>query len=70
MEMQPVNSRNIRLVGYDAEGQLLVIEFRSGGIYQYSNVPETVHRRLIQASSKGSYFHQAIRDQYSFRRMR
>ena len=36
MEMQPVNSRDIRLVGYDAEGQLLELEFYSGGIYKCS----------------------------------
>ncbi len=70
MEMQQVSSSNIHSVGYDEENRLLSIEFHSGGIYQYSNVPEAVHRGLMCASSKGSYFQRFIKDHYTFRQMR
>ena len=70
MEMQRVNSSSIHSVGYNDETQVLAIEFHSGGIYHYSNVLEGVHRGLMCASSKGSYFHRFIKDQYIFRQMR
>ncbi len=68
--MQQVSSRNIRSVGYDAEALIMAVEFHSCGIYQYSNVSETVHHGLMQASSEGSYFRRFIRNQYSFGRLR
>ena len=70
MKMQQVYSSNIRSVGYEAETQLLAVEFSSGWMYEYCSVPEAVHRGLMQATSKGSYFHQAIKGQYSFQRLR
>lgn len=70
MDRQPVQSSNIRSVGYDATTLTLEVEFHSGGIYQYLNVPASVHQDLMQASSKGSYLHNHIRDHYLFRRVR
>ena len=70
MERKRVSSSNIHSVGYDAEARILEIKFHSGGIYRYSNVPETVHCHLMKAASKGSYFHQSIRDKYNFKRVR
>lgn len=70
MNRQLVSSSNIRSVGYDSESRILEIEFHSGGIYHYANVPEAIYRGLMQASSKGSYFHRNIRDRYSTTRIR
>ena len=70
MDRQPVSSSNIRSVGYEVETQMLELEFHSGGIYQYSGVPEVIYRDLIRAASKGSYFHQNIKDLYPFIRVR
>jgi len=39
-------------------------------LYSYANVPEHVYLELLSASSKGQYFHAAIRDKYSTRRLR
>jgi hypothetical protein len=70
MDRQPVQSSNIRSVGYDATTLILEVEFYSGGIYQYLNVPPAVHEHLMHASSKGSYLRNHIRDHYRFRRVR
>ncbi len=70
MDRQPVSSSNIRSVGYEVEAQMLELEFHSGGVYRYSGVPEVIYRGLIRAASKGSYFHQNIKDRYSFIRVR
>jgi hypothetical protein len=48
MTMQPVNSSNIAAIGYDPETQTLAIEFRSGGTYEYYDVPEQVFEGLME----------------------
>ncbi len=70
MQRQPVSSSDLRSIGYDAETQVLEIEFHSGGIYQYSRVPESTWQRLLGAPSKGRYFHASIKDRYPYRRIR
>lgn len=66
MDRQSVSSSNIRSIGYDSKSQTLEIEFHSGGIYQYFNVPESIHNALMSVSSYGSYFHHHIKDQYKW----
>lgn len=62
----PVRSSNIRSIGYDLESHTLEIEFLSGGLYQYLNVPEQVYDELMRASSYGSYFHRHIKERYKW----
>jgi len=69
MKPVPVESTTLATVGYDANHQLLQIEFRDRTIYQYSSVPSDVHQALLGASSKGSYFNHAIRGQYPYTRI-
>ena len=52
----PVTSSNLASVGYDPTNRVLEIEFLSGPIYQYFNVPENIYSGLMQAGSHGSYF--------------
>lgn len=66
MRRTSVNSSNLRSVGYDRSTQTLEIEFNSGSVYQYYNVPESVYNGLMNASSHGQYFAQNIRDAYSY----
>ena len=70
MDRQPVSSSNIRSVGYEVETQKLELEFHGGGGYRYSGVPEAIYQGLMRAASKGSYFHQNIKDRYPFIRVR
>jgi KTSC domain len=70
MERQQVSSSNIRSIGYDTTNETLEVEFHSGGIYQYLNVPEPVYSELMGASSKGSYLNSQIKKQYQFRKIR
>ncbi|MDM8346921.1 KTSC domain-containing protein [Pseudochrobactrum sp. sp1633] len=69
MDRQSVSSSNIASVGYDEISQTLEIEFLSGGIYEYYNVPENVYQELISASSVGRYFAQRVRSTYNFSRV-
>ena len=66
----PVRSSNIRSVGYEPRTRLLEVEFHSGGIYQYSSVPENVYQGLMRAASTGAYFHDHIKDRYPCKKLR
>lgn len=66
MERTQVSSTNIVSVGYDAENQLLEVEFISGAVYQYSSVPPGHFEGIMAAESKGSYFNAQIRNVYPF----
>jgi len=56
MKRQSVNSSNLASVGYDSASSTLEIEFHSGGVYQYLNVPVSIYNGLMNASSHGQYF--------------
>jgi len=70
LNRQPVQSSNLRSVGYDPMTKTLEIEFHSGGIYQHSNVSEPIHSALISTPSKGKYFGGYIKDRFSTRKIR
>ena len=66
MERTPVDSSNISSIGYDEGSNTLEIEFHSGGIYQYFDVPIGIHQGIMGAGSKGQYFAQHIKGYYRF----
>lgn len=70
MNRTPVNSSNLASIGYDSQSEILEIEFHSGGVYQYDDVPMDVYTGLMQASSHGKYFHAYVKNVYAYRRMR
>jgi hypothetical protein len=70
MRRQLVSSSNLRSVGYDDSTNILEIEFNSGGIYQYFNVPLAVYQGLMNAPSHGKYFHRHIKDTYRYAKVR
>lgn len=69
MNRIPVSSSDLHSVGYDPETKVLEIEFHSGGIYQYSNIPETIFEQLMSAPSHGKFFHAHIKNVYAHRRV-
>lgn len=46
----------------------LSVEFHSGGIYNYFDVPVDVFVDFIEAESAGRFFHHHIRDEYEYKR--
>jgi KTSC domain len=57
-----VKSSNLKTIAYD--GKTLRVTFASGQTWNYAEVPEHVHKELLGAESKGSYFARMIRDKY------
>ena len=67
MNFTPVESSTLVAVGYDHDDELLQLEFCSShAAYQYFAVPAAVYEALLAATSKGSFFNQAIRGRYHF----
>ena len=69
MEWKSVESSMIRSIAYNESEQQLAVEFQSGAIYFYSDVPESVYLEMMHASSKGSCFLETVKDQFDFRRI-
>ena len=69
MNRFPVSSSNLTSVGHDPNTLTLEIEFNSGSIYQYFDVPYSEYQGLMQAGSKGTYFNANIKDNYRCTRL-
>ncbi|MGN6216458.1 MAG: KTSC domain-containing protein [Solirubrobacterales bacterium] len=64
MHRVPVESSILDSIGYDDE--VLEVRFGNGKVYRYFEVPPEVHRRLLAADSKGSFFNRHVRDDYGY----
>jgi len=69
MNRVPVDSSNIASVGYNDNTNTLEIEFNSGHLYQYFDVPKNIYDELLIADSVGKYFHNHIKGIYRYARM-
>jgi hypothetical protein len=66
MKRVPVDSEALASVGYDLGRSVLEIEFTSGDVYRYHDVPAHVHRELMDADSHGRHFALHVRDRYRY----
>ncbi|HVG08047.1 MAG TPA: KTSC domain-containing protein [Thermoanaerobaculia bacterium] len=64
MRRSLVSSSAISSVGYDPKAKVLELEFSSGGVYDYYEVPRKVYTALMSAESKGRFVSEQIRGQY------
>jgi hypothetical protein len=69
MKRQSVESSNLASVGYDAENEILEVEFKHGGVYQYFDVPNDEYEALMNADSHGKYFVANIRNDYEYNKI-
>lgn len=67
VEMVYVESSNLQAIGYDEIQQILYIEFKKSGTYQYFGVDKSIYDGFFNADSKGKYFDQTIKKaRYSY----
>jgi hypothetical protein len=62
VERLRVDSRALRGVGYDVGSRVLEIEFVSGMVYRYFDVPDYLHLGLMAAQSHGQFYADYIRN--------
>lgn len=67
MNMIPVDSTNLKSVGY--ENNTLYVSFHNGGTYSYRGVPYSVFQELLTAPSKGKYFSRHIKLSYPYTKL-
>ena len=56
MQRTPVNSEDILSIGYNAELQILEIEFNDNSVYKFVSVSAEVYTALMNAPDKYEYF--------------
>lgn len=66
MFRSPVESTAVASLGYDASASTLEVEFTSGSVYRYFDVPEAEYRKLLAAESIGEYFNREIKPKYRY----
>jgi KTSC domain len=66
-EPTKVQSSNIHAISYDA-GKMIV-HFKGGGIYEFHDVPEDLHKQFMAAESKGSFFHHNVKGKFKTSKM-
>ena len=64
MTRSPVQSSNLKSVGYDPKTKTLEVEFHTGAVHQFQDVPPGVHKKMMTAKSKGGYFQVNVRNFY------
>ena len=62
MQRTQVTSSSIESIGYEEDMQVLEVEFRSGEVYAYFDVPNYLFDELLASHSIGAAFHTAIRN--------
>lgn len=69
MKRIAVNSGDLLSIGYNADLQLLEVEFLDGSIYQFVRVSTEVYASLMRAEVIHSYFYAEIADIYANQRV-
>ena len=69
IEMQPVTSSQIAAIGHDPETNKLRVQFHSGSLYEYDDVPASTFNSLLNADSPGKHFGAHIRGRHAYRKV-
>ena len=69
MEMKRINAQGLKAAGYDERDRKLVVE-TSTGIFEYANISPEVFRRLLASPTPGSYYREAIEEEFTPRRIK
>ena len=64
IEVQPVKSSNLKAIGYDSASSTLAVEF-ANGVYHYAEVDAALFAEFEASESKGQFFAQRIRKQFT-----
>jgi len=66
MDRTPVSSSNVLSIGYDSEKMVLEIEFVSGLVYEYYDVPIHIYENLLASDSIGGFLHHHVKGFFSY----
>lgn len=66
MEHINVKSSNIKSIFYDKENSSLYVKFIGDTVYQYFDVNVDLYNKMLNATSKGKFFFENIKNKYRF----
>lgn len=66
MNRTPVDSSNIKSIGYSSSDQILEVEFLNRSIYHYHEVPASEYSGIMAADSHGKYLNTYIKGKYRY----
>jgi hypothetical protein len=69
MEMKRLNAQGLKAAGYDERNRKLVVETATG-TFEYSNISPEVYRRLMTSPTPGSFYREAIEEEFTPRRIK
>ena len=69
MKRTGVSSSNMVSIGYNADKQILEIEFIGGSVYQYYDVPADVHEDMMASDSKGKFLRERVGHQFKYNKI-
>jgi hypothetical protein len=61
-----LNSTSITAAVYLDKQAVLEMEFRSGAVYRYFDVPAATYETFLVVESKGAYFNHYIRNRFDY----
>ena len=67
--MKRLNAAGLKSAGYDEGSRTLVVE-TAAGTFEYANVSPEIYRRLMNSPTPGSYYREAIEEEFTPRRIR
>jgi hypothetical protein len=59
-------SKNVRSAGYDPVKQVLEVQFRHGGTYRYSDVPNEIGNGLLASTKPGVYLDEHVKGKFEY----
>lgn len=69
IEMVAADSSSVARAGYCHASEVLRIEFHKGKTYDYQGVTLGVYDGLMKAHSKGTFFHEHIKNKFNYRKV-
>ena len=63
-----IGSSLIETAGYDQQKKEMVVKFKTGGTYIYSQIPRDLFNAFLDAESPGKFFHSNIRHKFDARK--
>ena len=66
--MEDVQSSNLKKVGHDNHD--LFLEYSSGALYKYSDVPRSLYAELLTSESQGKLVTACVKGKYVFKRLK
>jgi len=64
-----IKSSNLKKATYDTATKKLVVEFNTGALYEYDDVPHQVYTQFRMSESQGKFFSSKIAKTFKYKKL-